>query len=152
MMSRRVRRRTVGGAAAMAVLALVAAGCGGDDPEPPGQSADGGELVTVRVGDILGTPAAFLQFGVDQGFFEEQGLDVQVEPNPGGAANIPGVAAGDFDIAGSNVVSVLLARGEGIPIKMISAGTFATNDQESDFSQILVTSRSRRTWPAVAWR
>jgi NitT/TauT family transport system substrate-binding protein len=132
----------------MAVLALIATGCGGDETEPPSQSGDGGELITVRVGDILGTPSAFLQFGVEKGYFEEQGLDVQVEPNPGGAANIPGVVAGDFEIAGSNAVSVLLARGEGIPIKMISAGTFATNDQESDFSQILVTGDSDIEEPA----
>lgn len=96
------------------------------------------EMVPLTVGDILGTPAAFSQFAVQQGFFEEEGLDVTIEPNPGGAANIPGVEAGDFQIAGSNVVSVLLARSQGLEVKMISAGTFGTDDPETDFSLVLV--------------
>lgn len=147
MISTHLRRRMSGAGAALATLAVIVAGCGGDDPAETDPGA-GGELVTVRVGDILGTPSAFLQFGVDHGFFEEQGLDVQVQPNPGGAANIPGVVAGDFEIAGSNVVSVMLARGEGIPIKMVSAGTFATQDEESDFSQVLVAADSDIQEPA----
>lgn len=142
---------------ALAVLALVLAGCGAEETEPetddpgeaaeedpaedeePDSAAEDGEPVSLRVGDIAGTPSAFLQFAVDQGFFEEQGLDVQVEVSPGGAANIPGVVAGEFEIAGSNAVSVLLARSQGLPLKMISAGTFASEDPEDDFSLLLVT-------------
>lgn len=96
------------------------------------------EMVSLTVGDILGTPAAFSQFAVDQGFFAEQGLNVTIEPNPGGAANIPGVEAGDFQIAGSNIVSVLLARSQGLELKMVSAGTFGTDDPDTDFSLVLV--------------
>lgn len=129
-----------GAAAALAILALVATGCS-EDEDPPAE--DGGqEQVTLRVGDVLGTPAAFLQYAVQEGFFEEQGLDVQVEPNPGGAANIPGVQAGDFELAGSNVVSVLLARSQGLELKLISAGTFGGETPETDFAQILVTADS----------
>lgn len=106
------------------------------------------EMVALTVGDILGTPAAFSQFTADQGFFEEQGLDVTIEPNPGGAANIPGVEAGDFQIAGSNVVSVLLARSQGLELKMVSAGTFGTADPESDFSQVMVPGDSDIQSPA----
>jgi NitT/TauT family transport system substrate-binding protein len=129
---------------------MLAAGCGGDT-EPAGgdpNGSDGAELVTLRVGDVLGTPAAFLEYAVQEGFFTDQGLDVQVEPNPGGAANIPGVVAGDFQIAGSNVVSMLLARSQGLPVKIISAGTFATEDPEVDFSQVMVTADSPIQSPA----
>lgn len=156
-------------AAIMAALALMATGCADDDEptmedDPTAEEAadedetdDGAddsvdedemELVTLRVGDILGTPAAFLQYAVNQGFLDEQGLDVHVEPNPGGAANIPGVEAGDFEIAGSNVVSMLLARGQGLQVRMISAGTFATDDPDVDFSQVLVTADSPIEGPA----
>jgi NitT/TauT family transport system substrate-binding protein len=110
-----------------------------DDAEPEDDpAADDGELVSITVGDIAGTPSAFLSYAVDQGFFEEEGLDVTVEVSPGGAANVPGVMAGDFEIAGSNIVSVILARGEGLPLRMISAGTFATEDPDEDFSAVLV--------------
>ncbi|MFW6091677.1 MAG: ABC transporter substrate-binding protein [Actinomycetota bacterium] len=156
-----LRPRAVRVAVGVAALALVAASCGGDDGDEPaaeeeplaeetedeaaepddGDAEEDGtedmETVTLTVGDILGTPSAFLMFAVEQGFMEEQGLDVQVEPNPGGAANIPGVESGEFEIAGSNVVSMLLARNEGLELKMISAGTFATDDPDTDFSLVL---------------
>lgn len=131
--------------AVLAVLALLAAGC--SDGEDGGESAESG-VVTLRVGDVLGTPAAFLQYAVQQGFFEEQDLDVQVEPNPGGAANIPSVQAGDFQIAGSNVVSVLLARSQGLELKLVSAGTFGGQTAETDFAQILVAADSDIQGPA----
>lgn len=161
---RRALRATVG----LAALTLLAAGCADDgedatdddaaaedaaddedtaeSPAPEEETEDAGdeemEPVSLTVGDVLGTPAAFLQFAVNQGFFEEEGLDVTVEANPGGAANIPGVEAGDFQIAGSNVVSVLLARSEGLGLQMISAGTFGGETPDTDFAQILVAGDS----------
>ncbi|MPZ27073.1 MAG: hypothetical protein GEV12_11840 [Micromonosporaceae bacterium] len=150
MMTAPARHRMLRGAAGLAVLTLLATGCGDDDPEPAGPPAASGapEQVTLRVGDVLGTPAAFLQYAVQQGFFTEQSLDVQVEPNPGGAANIPGVAAGDFEIAGSNLVSVLLARSQGLGLRLISAGTFGGDSAETDFAQILVADDSDIQGPA----
>jgi len=147
----------------MAALALIVSACDGEEgtdttvvdtteastetttaepTEPsttePATTAPEEEMVSLVVGDILGTPAAFAQFTADQGFFTEQGLDVTIEPNPGGAANIPGVEAGDFQIAGSNIVSVLLARSQGLEVKLVSAGTFGTDDPDTDFSLVLV--------------
>jgi NitT/TauT family transport system substrate-binding protein len=127
--------------AVLALFVLVAAACSS------GQEQAGDEA-TVRVGDITGIPAAFLQYAVQEGFMEEQGLNVEVVPSPGGAANVPGIESGDFQIAGSNVVSVLLARGEGLDVKMISAGTFATEDPTEDFSQVLVSADSAIQEPA----
>jgi NitT/TauT family transport system substrate-binding protein len=139
--SRFARLRTTAG---LMVLAVVT-GCGSDTgPDEGGEEGP----VTVRVGDVLGVPAAFLEFAVQEGIFEEHGLDVQVEANPGGAANIPGVVAGDFEIAGSNVVSVLLARNEGLPLKIVSAGTFGGPDAAGDFAAILVTEDSPIQAPA----
>jgi NitT/TauT family transport system substrate-binding protein len=144
-----VGRRTAGRiGVGLAGLALTVASCGGDDAGSADAELAEGELITLTVGDILGVPSAFLTFAVQEGFMEEQGLDVQVEPNPGGAANIPGVEAGDFEIAGSNVVSMLLARGSGLQLKIISAGTFATDDPDVDFSQILVDPDSDIESPA----
>jgi NitT/TauT family transport system substrate-binding protein len=147
----------------MAALALIVSACDGEEgtdttvvdtteateettaPEPtePATTApEEEEMVSLVVGDILGTPAAFAQFTADQGFFTEQGLDVTIEPNPGGAANIPGVEAGEFQIAGSNIVSVLLARSQGLEVKLVSAGTFGTDDPDTDFSLVLVPADS----------
>jgi NitT/TauT family transport system substrate-binding protein len=170
MFTRSTMRR---GAAAFAALALVAAGGEDDDTATTDTAttdtttvdtattdtttvdtaavdtaaAEEMEPVSLTVGDVLGIPAAFLEFAVQEGFLEEQGLDVTVEANPGGAANIPGVEAGEFEIAGSNVVSVLLARSQGLELKMVSAGTFGGETADTDFAQILVREDSDITGP-----
>lgn len=151
------RTRTwLSAAALLAAVALLAAACegdGGTDPATEDDQGDAGaqdggdEMTSLTVGDIQGTPSAFLEFAVQEGFFEAEGLEVTVEANPGGAANIPGVEAGDFEIAGSNIVSVLLARGEGLELRMVSAGTFGPEDPEDDFSRIVVPGDSDISGP-----
>jgi NitT/TauT family transport system substrate-binding protein len=111
--------------------------CGGDD--------DGGESggqARVRVQDTAGVPSAFLEYGVQEGFFKERELDVEVTPSQGGATVVPAVVSGDSDIAGSNLVSVLLAQGKDIPVKIVAPGTFVRGERSQDFSAILVAGDS----------
>jgi NitT/TauT family transport system substrate-binding protein len=132
-------------AVAVLLLALLGvAGCGGDDD-------GGGEAAgpdRVRVQDTAGVPSAFLAYGVDQGFFEKRGLDVEVTPSQGGATVVPAVVAGDTDIAGSNLVSVLLAQGKDIPVTIVAPGTFVRNQRSQDFSAILAAGDSDIRSPA----
>jgi NitT/TauT family transport system substrate-binding protein len=125
-------------AALVLVLATCLLGaCGGDD--------DGGESggqARVRVQDTAGVPSAFLEYGVEQGFFKERELDVEVTPSQGGATVVPAVVSGDSDIAGSNLVSVLLAQGKDIPVKIVAPGTFVRGERSQDFSAILVAGDS----------
>jgi NitT/TauT family transport system substrate-binding protein len=118
------------------ILALVPA-CGDDDDE-----GGAGERARVRVQDTAGVPSAFLEYGVEEGFFRDRELDVEVTPSQGGATVVPAVVSGDSDIAGSNLVSVLLAQGKDIPVKIIAPGTFVRSDREQDFSAILVAGDS----------
>jgi NitT/TauT family transport system substrate-binding protein len=125
--------------AALLLALLVVAGCGDDDD---GGGGEGGGQERLSVQDTAGVPSAFLEYGVQQGFFEERGLDVQVTPSQGGATVVPAVVSGDSDIAGSNLVSVLLAQGKGIPVKIIAPGTFVRNRPSQDFSAIVVAEDS----------
>jgi NitT/TauT family transport system substrate-binding protein len=125
------------------ILALAAfvAGCGDDD------SGGGGEgPAKVLVSDTAGVPSAFLEYGVKEGFFEKRDLDVEVQPSQGGATVVPAVVSGDVDIGGSNLVSVLLAQGKDIPVKIIAPGTFV--DGNKDFSAIVVAKDSPIREPA----
>jgi NitT/TauT family transport system substrate-binding protein len=111
--------------------------CGeGDD------SGESGGQARVRVQDTAGVPSAFLEYGVEQGFFKERELDVEVTPSQGGATVVPAVVSGDSDIAGSNLVSVLLAQGKDIPVKIVAPGTFVRGKRSQDFSAILVAGDS----------
>lgn len=119
------------------LAACVAVACGDDD----GGGGDA-EQARVRVQDTAGVPSAFLEFGVQQGFFRDRQLDVQVTPSQGGATVVPAVVSGDTDIGGSNLVSVLLAQGKDIPVKIVAPGTFVRGEREQDFSAILVAGDS----------
>lgn len=96
----------------------------------------------MRVQDTAGVPSAFLEYGVEQGFFKDRELDVEVTPSQGGATVVPAVVSGDSDIAGSNLVSVLLAQGKDIPVKIVAPGTFVRGERSQDFSAILVAGDS----------
>jgi NitT/TauT family transport system substrate-binding protein len=121
----------------LVLAACVVAACGGDD-----DGGEAGEQAQVRVQDTAGVPSAFLEYGVQEGFFEDRQLDVQVTPSQGGATVVPAVVSGDTDIGGSNLVSVLLAQGKDIPVKIVAPGTFVREEREQDFSAILVAGDS----------
>jgi NitT/TauT family transport system substrate-binding protein len=116
------------------VAVLLIAGCGGDSSS----SGGGAGPATVRVQDTAGVPAAFLEYGVKQGYFKKRKLTVQVKPSQGGATVVPAVVSGGVDIGGSNLVSVMLAQSKKIPVKVIAPGTFVQTDPKKDFSAIIV--------------
>ena len=130
-----MRRGAAAAAATIAMLALAACGDSG------GGGAEG-EQATVKVQDTAGVPAAFLQYGVEKGYFEKRKLDVKVQPSQGGATVIPSVVSGDTDIGGSNLVSVLLAQSKGVPVKIVAPGTFVRTKPAQDFSGIVVAKDS----------
>jgi NitT/TauT family transport system substrate-binding protein len=121
-------------AALVLFLALVLAGCGDDG----GGGGEAGKPATVKVEDTAGVPSAFLEYGVQKGFFKDRKLTVQVKPSQGGATVVPAVTSGSVDIGGSNVVSVLLAQAKGIPLKIVAPGTFVRTNRKQDFSAIMV--------------
>ncbi len=129
-------------AVALLLFVLLALAACGDDDDGGGGGGGGGQQDRVRVQDTAGVPSAFLAYGVEQGFFEKRGLDVQVTPSQGGATVVPAVVAGDTDIAGSNLVSVLLAQGKDIPVKIVAPGTFVRETRSQDFSAILAADDS----------
>ncbi|MGM7669931.1 ABC transporter substrate-binding protein [Microbacterium sp. A93] len=96
----------------------------------------------VRVADTAGMPSAFLQYGVNEGFFETEGLDVTVDVSIGGAAAVPAVVNGETQFAGSNTVSAILAASKGLPITIVAAGTRTVADPAEDFARIVASSSS----------
>ena len=144
-------RRLLTPLAALALLVPVAA-CGGDDSGDSGGGGGGGggeqEVQQLRVGVIPIVDVAPIYLGVEQGFFEEQGLDVTVDVSAGGAAAVPGLMSGGLQLAGSNTVSALLAVEKGLPITMVAPGTFGSETEGEDFSAVLVAENSDIREPA----
>src|SRR5262245_28080 len=57
------------------------------------------------------------------GWFAAEGLEVDTTPSVGGAAGIPGLVGGAYDIIYSNFVSNVLACARGLDVKGISAAS-----------------------------
>lgn len=127
---------------ATAAASLVLAGCGDGGETSGGQALDPASPVAINVAETAGIPSAFLNYGVEQGFFEEEGLDVTVDTSAGGAAAVPGLVSGGLQLAGSNTVSALLAADKGLPVSIVAPGTFASETEGEDFSAVLVAQDS----------
>lgn len=100
------------------------------------QAAD---LEKIRVSIIPIGDVAPLFAAIQNGYFRELGLEIDTTPSAGGAAGIPGLVGGSFDIAYGNVVSALLAAQQGLDVKVIAAGTNVI-DPKLDATGIFVKS------------
>ena len=87
-MKKRGIRGSLIAAAAASLLVLTSCGGGDDAPTDTEQEAaqDGGELTQISVGVIPIVDVAPIYLGVQEGIFEEHGLDVELTLAQGGAA------------------------------------------------------------------
>ena len=137
-----MRRSFTAVGAAGSVLALAACGGGGGD------TAGDGEMQQVTVGVIPIVDTAPIWLGKEQGFFEEEGIDLEIQETTGGAAAVPGVVSGDFDFAFGNTLSLMVAQGQGLDLKYVANGASTTGNTERDFSAVVVSADSDIQSPA----
>jgi NitT/TauT family transport system substrate-binding protein len=102
-------------AAGAAALALVVAGCGGDDKSSSGPTTLSVQLLPV--GDV-----APVYLGVKKGFFADENLKLSIHQSEGGAEVIPLVTSGSARIGSSNIPSLLIAASKGLPIQIVAPG------------------------------
>ena len=113
-------RRTM--LAAMVMTAALALGaCGSDDDKAAPAAAAGPDRVTIGVLAIAAvTP---LYTAMDQGFFEEENIEVEPRIGTGGAALLPSVLKGDYEFGFSNVASLVTAASKGLPVQIVANGS-----------------------------
>ena len=142
---RRKLVRTVTAGLTGSVLALTLAACNnGTNATQDAESTPEGELQEVTVGAIAIADVAPLHLAVQEGFFEEEGLDVEIVETTGGAVSLPGVVAGDYDFAFLNVASLMIARDQGLDVEFIANGTTTTGEPGADNIGIVVKQNCTR--------
>ena len=106
-MNTTIRRLLAAGTIAVATAPMLAA-CGGDDGGGGG-SGGSGDLteVTLQLQWLPQAQFAGYYAAVDQGFFEEEGLDVEIVPSGGDIVPQDALAGGDADFAIAWVPKVL---------------------------------------------
>lgn len=122
-----------------AATALTLAACGEGDPTSTGSDTAagdtaaeaeggdaGGDLTEVSVGTLPIVPTAVIELGIDQGIFEDAGLELQLDTGQGGAALLPAVMSGSMDFATGNPISLLQARDQGLDVRVVASYTYDT--------------------------
>jgi NitT/TauT family transport system substrate-binding protein len=99
------------------------------------------DLEKVRVSIIPINDVAPLFVAMQNGYFREVGLEIDTTPSAGGAAGIPGLIGGSFDVVYGNVVSALLAAQQGLDVRVVAPGT-KISLRETDTTPIIVRSDS----------
>ncbi|MEV1022915.1 ABC transporter substrate-binding protein [Streptomyces sp. NPDC050264] len=129
-------RRTFSTLAAVALLAATAAcGSGTDDSKSPTNSAG---TTTVKLGVIPILDVAPVYLGQKQGFYEKQGLKLELTTAQGGAAIVPAVVSGQFQFGFSNVMSLMIAQSNSVPVEGVVNGVNSTGRPGADFGAVVV--------------
>ncbi|HEY0450566.1 ABC transporter substrate-binding protein [Actinophytocola sp.] len=126
-------------AALLCLSALFAAGCGASSDSggsTPGKPDD------VKVGLISILDVAPIYLGKEKGFFTSRDINLTLQPAEGGTETVPSVMSGNQQFGFSNVVTLLLAQEQGLPVKAVTNGTNSTGVDGKDFGALMVASGS----------
>jgi NitT/TauT family transport system substrate-binding protein len=127
-----LKRRTLA-AVAVAALLLTGACTSGDE-----KSDQIGGLTAVGLGVIPIVDVAPVYLGKQKGFFSRRGIDLSLVQEQGGAPIVKGVLAGKYQFGFSNVTSLMAARADGAPLRVVANGVASTGRPGRDFSAIVV--------------
>ncbi|MEU7985587.1 ABC transporter substrate-binding protein [Streptosporangium canum] len=109
-------RAVVAGLAAVLTLSA----CGGSDAKTDTASASGLEKTKITIGALPIPDSAALYIANKRGFFQKEGLTVDIQVVQGGAQAQQGLFGGSLDATQTNYVSTFLAASAGNKPKIIS--------------------------------
>ncbi|WP_194409803.1 ABC transporter substrate-binding protein [Microbacterium cremeum] len=135
-------KRSLNALAGLAIAALALTACSSGDPGSPSASPDAEEVRTVNIGAVPVVDVAALYIGQNEGYFAEEGLELNIEFGQGSAAMIPALMNGQYDIQYGGSVNLLQAVGSGLPLVAIAAGGRTTGVEGEDHGGVVVASGS----------
>ena len=100
------------------------------------------ELTPIKVGILPLSGLAPLWYGIEQGYFEDEGLDVTTEIGEGGAALTPAVLNNDYQFAIGEYVSIMQARENNVGIQVVSNLTNGADEPDQGINALLVKADS----------
>lgn len=125
----------------LAAAALVLSGCT-DSAAPPAASPTGGEepmeMTTVRVAALPIAETGALWAAMEEGIFEDHGLEIEVVPAQGGANAIPALLSGDIQFAIGQPFGPIRADQQDLGIVIV--GNYANSNAEGDDVNAVVAS------------
>lgn len=95
------------------------------------------DLEKITVGMLQVSASAPIPYGVEEGIFEKHGLDVEIDYSQGGAAMLPAIETGTYDIGVLNPLTVLIANDQGLDMRLVSGFSYA-HAKGDDVSGIVI--------------
>jgi NitT/TauT family transport system substrate-binding protein len=117
------------------------ASSGGSGSMPSGSdsaASDSGKLTKLKVGVLPISAMAPLYLGQERGIFARHGLDIEPVVAQSGAAIVPAVLSGDQQFGFANVVSLMVARDKGLPMKIVAQGSSSGPGPSQRFEAVIV--------------
>ena len=121
------RKRLIAAAAFVSTTVLLA-GCSGGSGAAEGPAPDPDEPIAITVGTLPAGDYAPLYIAQDEGFFEEEGLDVTIEIIAGGAVGVTQLVSGELDFSSATWANVLSAVSQGLEIQVVREGTDSSKE------------------------
>jgi NitT/TauT family transport system substrate-binding protein len=121
--------------AAALTCAVLAAGCGGGD-EGGGGDASGG-MTKVKVGVLPIANAAPLYVADEQGFFRDEGIEIEPQVAQSGNELATALVANESQFAFLGYVPVITARSKGLPLKMIANADNGAETEKDEWQIIM---------------
>ena len=106
-------------------LALVVTGCGASGNSNSGDESTGGETgelkkVVLRLKWVHQAQFAGFYAAVEQGYYEEAGLEVEIRPGGSDFPSVQMVASGSEHFGVTGADQILLGREKGVPVKALA--------------------------------
>lgn len=137
----------------LAAAALALSGCTDSAADPASTATSGGdtestgELTTVRVAALPIAETGALWAAIDEGIFEEHGLEIEVVPSQGGANAIPALLSGDIQFAIGQPMGPIRADLQDLGVVIV--GNYANSNAEGeDVNAVVASGASGITRPA----
>jgi NitT/TauT family transport system substrate-binding protein len=115
------RKHLAGAVAALALTGLIA-GCSAPT-EPAPETLDPDNPVAITVGTLPAGDYAPLYIAQQEGYFEEEGLDVTIEIIAGGAVGVTQLVSGELEFTSATWANTLAAVSQGLEVQVVREGT-----------------------------
>ena len=126
-----------------ALLALALTGCAsgsisGGESTAAAAGSGNSDLRDVTIGLFPSSAVGAIQLGIDKGYFEEEGLNLELLLGQGSAAQLPSLSSGSLDFMLASPTTPLIATAQGLDLKIVSGYAANRPDIVEDSVSVLV--------------
>lgn len=116
-------KRVAAVAVAITLTGLIAGCSSTGEPTGGTQTLDPGSPVSITVGTLPAGDYAPLYIAAQEGYFEDEGLDVTIESIAGGAVGVTQLVSGELQFSSATWANVLAAVSQGLELQVVREGS-----------------------------